>query len=202
MERLVCLLVGYCFGLFLTAELVARFRTGRGAAELGSGNPGMANIAGSLGAAWGALVLLGDVGKTAAACLLARFVLFPELGALATLYAGLGTALGHNFPLWRRFRGGKGVAVTCTFLVLAQPLWGIASDLLGLLVVVLTGYLPLGAAVIPVAFIPAAFITLGPEAGALAGAAALLMLFRHRRGLLRVFRRQEPRRGRCGQRKI
>ena len=80
MERLVCLLLGYCFGLFLTAELVARFRTGRGAAELGSGNPGMANIVGSLGAAWGALVLLGDVGKTAAACLLARFVLFPELG--------------------------------------------------------------------------------------------------------------------------
>ena len=66
-ERLICLLTGYVFGCFLTGELVARRRTGAGAGRLGTGNPGMANLAHELGLGWGLLVLLGDVLKTALA---------------------------------------------------------------------------------------------------------------------------------------
>ena len=109
MERLLCLLAGYVCGGFLTAELVARHCTGKSAAYLGTGNPGMANLAHELGKGWGAVVLAGDIAKTALAWLLCR-VLFPGLGALAGLWSGLGAVLGHNFPIWRRFRGGKGVA--------------------------------------------------------------------------------------------
>lgn len=192
-QRVLCLLLGYLCGNFLTAEAVARLRTGRSARDLGSGNPGMANIAGSLGVRWGAVVLAGDIAKTALACLLCRNALFPALGALAALYAGLGAALGHNFPAWKGFRGGKGVAVTCTFLVLAAPLWGVVSGLAGLVLVLWTGYLPLGAAVIPAVFILPAFLTQGPEAGVLAALAALLMLTRHIHGLKRIARGEEPR---------
>lgn len=191
MERMVCLLLGYACGNFLTGELVAQVRTGGSARALGTGNPGMANIAGSLGIGWGALVLLGDVGKTALACLLCRLVLFPQLGSLAALYAGLGTALGHNYPVWKRFRGGKGVAVTCAFLVFVSPLWGFVSNLIGLAAVALTGFLPLGAVLIPLAFLLPAFLRLGPEAGLLTAAALALMLVRHYRGLLRIARGQE-----------
>ena len=120
MERLLCLLAGYVCGGFLTAELVARHCTGKSAAYLGTGNPGMANLAHELGKGWGAVVLAGDIAKTALAWLLCR-ALFPGLGALAGLWSGLGAVLGHNFPAWRSFRGGKGVAVTCAALILSSP---------------------------------------------------------------------------------
>lgn len=192
LERLVCAAVGYVCGNFLTAEAVAKARTGRSARDLGSGNPGMANIGSALGPRWGAVVLAGDIAKTALACFLCRFALFPGLGPLAVLYAGLGAALGHNFPVWKGFRGGKGVAVTCTFTVLAAPLWGALSGVLGLAVVLLSGYLPLGAVLIPAAFVVPAFWTLGPEAGSLAALSALLMLSRHIHGLRRIARGEEP----------
>lgn len=153
LQRLLCLLVGYLCGCFLTAELVARARTGKSAAALGTGNPGMANLAHELGKGWGAVVLAGDIAKTALAFGLCR-ALFPALGGLSGLWAGLGAVLGHNFPFWRGFRGGKGVAVTCAALILFSPLWGTAACLSGLAVTLLSGWLPLGAVVIPALFVP------------------------------------------------
>lgn len=188
MQRILCLLIGYACGNFLTAEVVCRLRAGRSARAMGSGNPGMANVMEQLGKAPGFLVLAGDVGKTALACFLCRLVLFPGLGVLAALYAGLGTALGHNFPFWLRFKGGKGVAVTCAFLVFALPLWGLCANLAGAAVVLLTGYLPVGAVVIPCVFVLPALLYCGPEAGALAVLAAALMLSRHLDGLSRIRR--------------
>ena len=79
MERAFCLLAGYFCGCFLTAELVARKETGKRAQDVGSGNPGMANITEHLGLRCGAAVLAGDVGKTAFACLLCRALLCREL---------------------------------------------------------------------------------------------------------------------------
>ena len=82
LQRLLCLLLGYLCGCFLTAELVARARTGKSAAALGTGNPGMANLAHELGKGWGAVVLAGDIAKTALAFGLCR-ALFPALGGLS-----------------------------------------------------------------------------------------------------------------------
>ena len=85
LQRLLCLLLGYLCGCFLTAELVARARTGKSAAALGTGNPGMANLAHELGKGWGAVVLAGDIAKTALAFGLCR-ALFPALGGLSGLW--------------------------------------------------------------------------------------------------------------------
>ena len=156
LHRLLCLLLGYLCGCFLTAELVARARTGKSAAALGTGNPGMANLAHKLGKGWGAV-------------------------------------LGHNFPFWRGFRGGKGVAVTCAALILFSPLWGTAACVAGLAVTLLSGWLPLGAVVIPALFVPPAFLCRGREAGLLALILALIMLSRHIRGLGRILRGEEER---------
>ena len=193
LQRLLCLLLGYLCGCFLTAELVARARTGKSAAALGTGNPGMANLAHELGKGWGAVVLAGDIAKTALAFGLCR-ALFPALGGLSGLWAGLGAVLGHNFPLWRGFRGGKGVAVTCAALILFSPLWGTAACLSGLAVTLLSGWLPLGAVVIPALFVPPAFLCHGREAGLLALILALIMLSRHIRGLGRILRGEEEER--------
>ena len=128
--RGLCLLAGYLFGGFLTAEVVARCTAGVSARDIGTGNPGMANIATHLGKKAGLLVLAGDVIKTAAACWFCH-QLAPELGPTALLYGGLGAVLGHNWPIWYKGRGGKGVAVTCAWLMLYLPVTGVLCCLAG-----------------------------------------------------------------------
>ena len=118
--RGLCLLAGYLLGGFLTAEVVARCTAGVSARDIGTGNPGMANIATHLGKKAGLLVLAGDVIKTAAACWFCH-QLAPELGLTALLYGGLGAVLGHNWPIWYKGRGGKGVAVAAGTILAAAP---------------------------------------------------------------------------------
>lgn len=194
MQRIVCLLIGYLFGCFLTAEVVARCKTGKPAYRIGSGNPGMANVIRELGVPAGAVVLAGDLLKTFAAgglCLL----LFPALrpGRLAVLYAGVGTCLGHNYPFWQIRHGGKGVAVTCCTIFDTMPLWGLIANIVGMLVVFATGYLPLGAVVITTVFLIPAACFGGLETFLLAAVLDLLMLLRHRHGLKRILQGTEKR---------
>ena len=127
--RILCLLVGYLLGSFLTAECIARRLTGRSARDLGSGNPGMANIMATLGKGPGFAVLAGDVAKTVLACGLCWLLAGPVLGHTALLYAGAGAISGHNYSLWNKGWGGKGVAVTCAWLILYLPVTGALCSL-------------------------------------------------------------------------
>lgn len=191
--RLLCIFIGYLCGSFLTAQLVARYKTGKSADQLGSGNPGMANMAAQLGKKWAALTLIGDILKTVLPVILCRFLLFPSLGQIAILYVGLGVALGHGFPFWHRFRGGKSVTVTCTYIVLFAPLWGIVAALFGLGTVLLSGYLTLGALVIPCLFLIPVFAFYGTEAGAVALAGTVLLFFLHRNAIWKLVHQEEKR---------
>ena len=198
-EKTLCLLIGYLFGCILTAELIVKHKTGKSVSEFGTGNPGMANVMRIFGFKTGAAVLAGDLIKTVAAvlicCLLfGRSSVLPSgkpLGQPAVLWAGLGATLGHNWPVWRRLKGGKGVAVTCMTIFLFSPLWGLVSDVAGMLVVFRTGYLPLGAVVITTLFTVFAGIFYGMEAFIPALVLALIMLSRHYPGLIRSFRGTE-----------
>lgn len=100
-------MAGYLFGTFPTADLVAR----RAAVDLrstGSGNPGSANALNVLGARAGATVLAGDVGKGAAACAIGAVI----AGPVGAHVAGTSSVVGHCYPVWTGFRGGKGVATS------------------------------------------------------------------------------------------
>ena len=153
LSRILSTLIGYAFGCFLTAEVVARKFAGKPAAELGeTGNPGMANIMASLGFKPGILTLLGDLLK----CILAMaisYLLFRESGWIVTMYAGLGCTLGHDFPFWRRFKGGKGVATSSAVIVVYSFLWGLLANIAGMLVTFATKYLCIAGPVIPLFFI-------------------------------------------------
>ena len=192
MLHISSIIIGYLCGNYMTAERVAWKKVGKSARELGTGNPGMANIAAQLGPKYGAIVLLGDVGKTILAYGICYGLFREELGPLVALYAGLGTLLGHDFPFWKGFAGGKGVTVTCTLLILFFPLWGILACLVGLIAVYLTGYLPVGSILIPLAALPFALIFYGGEAGLVVLVIALLMIGKNARGLGRVARGEEP----------
>lgn len=188
--RFLCVVIGYFCGCFLTADVVARLRTGKSAFLIGSGNPGMANIAGQLGLKWAGVTLLGDVIKTALPCLVFRSV-FPELGQAAVLYAGVGVALGHGFPFWHWFRGGRSVAVSCAYIILFSPLFGGAAALAGFFTVLLTGYLAVGALLIPVAFLIPVFLIFGIEPGLVALAGTALLFILHRDSISRLVHKKE-----------
>ena len=186
MERIISLIIGYCFGNVLTAELVAHRVAGKGAAKLGeTGNPGMANIMASLGFLPGIITLAGDLGK----CILAAVIshlLFPESGKIIMLYAGLGCTLGHDFPFWRKFRGGKGVATTSMAVVLFSFVWGLTANIAGMLVVFLTRYLCIGGPVIPFAIVVIMTVLGEHEAALLGLALTVLSLQSHGKAILKI----------------
>ena len=110
---------GYLAGSLPSADLAARAATG-GRVDLravGSGNPGAVNTATNLGARWGAAVTVADVAKGTAACAIGRAV----AGAAGAHVAGPAAVVGHCYPLWSRFRGGKGVATSVGQVIATFP---------------------------------------------------------------------------------
>ena len=194
MFRLISFLIGYACGNILTACIVTKKYNGTSPFEIGSGNPGMANVMAQCGFLPGICVLIGDLLKTLVPCLLCRFVIFSgESGLLACMYAGLGAVMGHNFPVWHRFHGGKGVSASCAAMFCVHPLLGLLAMIVGMLVVFATKYLSIGAACIPIAFIPVAWYMAGLEGGLIYIAMSLLMFFAHRRDFTRIRRGEEER---------
>lgn len=118
--RIICLAVGYLCGLFQTAYIYGRTK-GIDIREKGSGNAGTTNTLRTFGVKAGVLVLFGDILKCAIACLAARFIiapyLAPDINYLLVLYAAAGAILGHNFPFYMNFRGGKGIAATAGLII-------------------------------------------------------------------------------------
>ena len=192
---LYCLLLGYLPGCILTAEIVCRKLTGKSASELGtSGNPGMANVMAHLGFKPGLIVLAGDLGKCVLSCL-AAWLLFgrdgalagdPGLGRAAILWAGLGCTAGHDFPFWRGFRGGKGVAASCIAMFLGDPLTGLIANIAGMLTVFATKYLALGGLVIPAVYAALIYLWRGVDCAVPAIGFLLLTLITHRRSLMQI----------------
>ena len=107
MERLICLAVGYVCGLFQTGYLVGKMNHIDIRKE-GSGNSGTTNALRVLGWKAGIFTFLGDVLKCVAAYFIVRFMYRgSDCLPLLVMYAGAGVTLGHNFPFYMNFKGGK-----------------------------------------------------------------------------------------------
>ena len=105
----------------------------------GSGNPGASNAVILMGWGAGALVAIHDIGKAALAVILAR-VLFPELPLIGAV-AGVAAVLGHIFPFWMKFKGGKGFASYLGMTIALHWKFAIAVLLLVVLVTLITDYI-------------------------------------------------------------
>ena len=111
MERLICVVIGYAFGLIQSGYLFGKVKK-IDIRQHGSGNAGSTNVLRVMGKKAAAVVFLGDFFKAVIAMCLVR-VLFSSASDstdLLALYAGLGVTLGHNFPFYLHFKGGKGIA--------------------------------------------------------------------------------------------
>lgn len=119
MVRILCLLIGYLCGLFQTSYIIGKLHH-TDIREHGSGNAGTTNALRTFGKKAGALTLLGDCVKCMAAMLIVRAVFGKSYGdilPLLSLYGAFGCILGHNFPFYLNFRGGKGIAASVGMLL-------------------------------------------------------------------------------------
>ena len=118
MERVICLLIGYVFGLFQTAYFYGKAK-GIDIRKYGSGNAGTTNALRVLGTKAGLIVLAGDCLKCIVAVCITKALFttgHPENIYLLCLYTGAGAIIGHNFPFYMGFKGGKGIAASAGLL--------------------------------------------------------------------------------------
>ena len=116
-ERIVCILIGYCFGLFQTGYIIGRLK-GIDIRTQGSGNAGTTNAIRTLGKKYGILTFAGDFFKCVLAVLVTWLIFRDsDVWKLLLIYTAAGVVLGHDFPFYLRFRGGKGIAVTAGMIV-------------------------------------------------------------------------------------
>ena len=146
MERILCVLIGYICGLFQTSYLYGKVH-GIDIRNYGSGNAGTTNALRTLGAKAGAITLLGDCFKCVIAVVIVHLIFgksHPEMIRLLGLYAAAGTILGHNFPFYLKFKGGKGVACTGGMVLAVFPIVAPVSMGLFLVISAVTKYVSLG----------------------------------------------------------
>jgi len=123
----IAIVIGYLFGSFPSAYLAGRLRKGIDIRKVGSRNMGAMNVFYQVGPADAALVTLADLGKGVAAILLVRWLLGKDLISpfdLLTGITGIAAILGHIFPVFLKFRGGKGAATAIGVLIFLMP-WAV-----------------------------------------------------------------------------
>ena len=148
-----CLFLGYIFGCFSTGRFISKIYK-VDITRYGSGNSGTTNTLRTLGPIAAIGTLFGDMIKTIIPILIIKYFVFKDVEyiQLLVLYTGLGAVLGHNFPFWLRFKGGKGIATTAGAMVALDP-WVIPFGLpLFILVVALTRYVSIGSLVAAIFF--------------------------------------------------
>ena len=181
----ILVLVGYLAGGIPFALLLTRGGGGgRDVRDVGSGNVGATNVLRAMGAPIALSVMVLDIGKGWAAVLFAQ-----RMGASETLVAFVaGSAvLGHVFPVWLRFRGGKGVATACgVFSVLAPYATVVAVTTFGV-VVWATRYVSLGSILASVVLPPAVYLWGAPQPVVVSAiGVSALVLYRHRSNVARL----------------
>lgn len=154
MERIACLLIGYGFGLFQTSYIYGRMN-GIDIREHGSGNAGTTNMLRTMGLKAGLITFLGDVLKCMLAVLITGILFkgaYHDEMALLRIYAGAGAILGHNFPFYLKFKGGKGIAATAGLILSFNPIISILGIITFFTVFFATHYVSLGSLLVYIGF--------------------------------------------------
>src|SRR5437867_6146522 len=164
----LAIVAAYLIGSIPFALILARRWGASDLRLVGSGNLGAANVMRASGVTAGLLVALLDMAKGAASVWLAERV---GTGAALPAAAGLAAIIGHIYPIWLRFRGGKGVATACGVFSILTPLAVPPALAVFISAVWLTKYISLGSMLASLALPPLAY-ALGGQAPAVAAAVA------------------------------
>ena len=137
------IIIAYLLGSIPTAYIAGRLTRGEDIRKLGGGNMGAANAARELGLKVGIIVLAVDIAKGAGAVLIAKALDVPQIWVFL---AGFAAVVGHCWPVWLKFRGGKGAATTVGVFLALAPLPFLCAGPIAILVISLTSNLVLGMA--------------------------------------------------------
>ena len=149
MERLICIIIGYAFGLFQTSYIYGKLH-GIDIRKCGSGNAGTTNMLRTLGTKAGAITLLGDAFKCVIAVLVVRALFagtYPDMLPLLSIYTAAGVVLGHNFPFYMNFKATAGLILSMSW---QMTLLGVLTFGLA---VALTHYVSLGSLLVYIGFL-------------------------------------------------
>ena len=211
MVRLACVLIGYVFGLFQTGYLYGRIK-GIDIREHGSGNAGATNALRTLGKKAGAITFFGDCFKCVFAVVTVRLLFAgygesgENMGVLLGMYASMGVILGHNFPFYLNFKGGKGIAATAGLYVSLDPILMLIGATSFVAAVAVTKYVSVGSILVVIELLAGVLIYgfLGkwgltqPHLYELYGITVfltLLALYRHKKNIKGLLRGTERRLG-------
>ncbi len=150
LSRIISLIIGYICGLFPTGRLVGR-KNQTDLTQEGSGNTGMTNSIRVLGWKAGIVVFIGDFVKTVIPMVVIWLIyrnVYPELVKLLMFYSGLGAILGHNFPFYSKFKGGKGIVCSCAAIILFDWRMAPICAFLFFVTVIPTGFMSIGSLMI------------------------------------------------------
>ncbi|MBO4267373.1 MAG: glycerol-3-phosphate 1-O-acyltransferase PlsY [Lachnospiraceae bacterium] len=202
--RLICLCIGYVCGLLQTGYIVGKLK-GIDIREHGSGNAGTTNILRTMGPKYAAIVLLGDALKCGLAILITSALFsktHSDITRLLFLYASAGVILGHNFPFYMGFKGGKGIAATAGFIIFGlSPIMTLVGIIVFFSIFFITHYVSLGSILLYVALVVCSFVFMKTdfydwtqmgmkdlywEYSILIIILMILMLFRHKENIKRL----------------
>lgn len=162
LSRIISLGIGYLCGQFLSGFIYGK-KEKVDLRKTGSGNVGTTNTLRTLGVKAGILTLVGDILKVFLAMFLSWLIFrgrYPQEIRLLELYAGVGAILGHDFPIYMKFKGGKGIASTGGLLIAFCPIAVPVSLGIFILLVAVTRYVSLGS-IIGVASVAIQMVILG-----------------------------------------
>lgn len=200
----VALAAAYLLGSLPFAVVVSRLMGLRDPRQYGSRNPGATNVLRTGNRKAAALTLLGDVGKGCLAVAIAKLLAPPTLVAMLPAWCGLAVFVGHVWPVFLRFKGGKGVA-TALGVLLGVSVWlGLATAATWLIVARASGYSSL-AAIVTAIFAPLYFVLGSNTVWAASAPTAVvlfsisvILLFRHAGNISRLMQGKESRIGQSG----
>jgi acyl phosphate:glycerol-3-phosphate acyltransferase len=193
MTTALAALAGYLAGSIPFAVIVSRLMRLPDPRTYGSGNIGATNVLRSGNKLAALLTMVGDIAKGGVAVWVARLLGLSELDAAVVGFAAF---VGHCFPVWLRFKGGKGVATAAGVLVALDWRLGLSVLAVWLVVVAATRYSSLGAIVAAIAapFFASRFLEHSASVG-LVGAMAVLLVVRHHANIAKLVRGEESRIG-------
>ncbi|WP_196258526.1 glycerol-3-phosphate 1-O-acyltransferase PlsY [Pelagibacterium limicola] len=190
-EYALALILGYGLGSIPFGLVATRFAGLGDVRAIGSGNIGATNVLRTGRKDLAALTLVGDAGKGVAAVLIAAWLWFPE----AAMVAGVAAFFGHVFPVWLRFKGGKGVATYIGILIALSWPVGLGFCAIWLLVAVTSRYSSLSALTAAAAAPVLAFLFAGWPLAITSLLLTMVLYYTHRQNIARLRDRTETKIG-------
>lgn len=189
LKYLLIAVLSYLLGSFSTGLTVAKVTHGPNLREVGSKNTGATNALRTMGLKRGLLTFVGDVSKALLSCLIG-YLLMKQPGVML---AGLMVILGHNWPVFYQFKGGKGAACSCAVMLCTFPIPAFISYVVAILVIVLTKFVSLGSIVLMLLFALLVSIFNWGNWLAIGWALmlALLCVYRHKTNIVRLIHGEE-----------